>query len=300
MRSPPARPVLPPEPPPVLPDWVAEAAGQSAESAVFLAGAALAGLHPLQSHPLVPQALWRARLALGAAEASARLETRREGQAALRDALHLLRPGEHPGPAGVLFQQWTRAVARPLGVTDWARILPGLSAEQIDGGFAAGQGVPTGLPVDRAAAVLEAVLTEAPRAEIAALILAEVTLARALGWDHLTPLLASGLTSRELRAGGADLRLACHRALAMAAGPAARLAADLARRAAKLHTVAPKLRARGAGEAVALFLECDALAPSALTGVMSDRAARRFCDRLVDLGALRELTGRPSFRLYGL
>ncbi|WP_425332346.1 DUF1403 family protein [Rhodoblastus sphagnicola] len=32
----------------------------------------------------------------------------------------------------------------------------------------------------------------------------------------------------------------------------------------------------------------------------SDRAARRFLDRLVALGALREMTRRPSFRLYGL
>ena len=61
---------------------------------------------------------------------------------------------------------------------------------------------------------------------------------------------------------------------------------------------APKLRARGADRAVALFLARNALAPSA--GLMSDRAARGLCDRLVELGALRELTGRLSFRLYGL
>ncbi|MCP1169857.1 DUF1403 family protein, partial [Limimaricola sp. ASW11-118] len=64
--------------------------------------------------------------------------------------------------------------------------------------------------------------------------------------------------------------------------------------------VAPKLRAKGADAAVEVFLAQDALAPTALTHLMSDRAARRLCDRLVALGALRELTGRDSFRLYGL
>ena len=55
---------------------------------------------------------------------------------------------------------------------------------------------------------------------------------------------------------------------------------------------------------MALFLASDALSPAiALTApgiAMSDRAARRFCDRLVELGVARELTGRPSFRLYGV
>ena len=78
------------------------------------------------------------------------------------------------------------------------------------------------------------------------------------------------------------------------------LAADLTRRGARLRAVAPKLRAKGAPRAVELFLSCDALAPAALTGILSDRAARRLCDRLVDLGAVRELTGRDSFRLYGV
>ena len=52
----------------------------------------------------------------------------------------------------------------------------------------------------------------------------------------------------------------------------------------------------------------DAIGPSMMlsptiqgtTIPMTDRAARRFCDRLVELGVARELTGRSSFRLYGI
>ena len=61
----------------------------------------------------------------------------------------------------------------------------------------------------------------------------------------------------------------------------------------------PMLRAKAAGRAVEMFLSRDAVAPAALT-FLSERAARRLCDRLVDLGAVRELTGRDSFRLYGV
>ena len=125
-------------------------------------------------------------------------------------------------------------------------------------------------------------------------------LAKAVGWDHVVPLLSLGLKARELRLRGDAFHLACFRAVVVAAGKAAPLAADLAQRAARLRAVVPNLRARAAGRAVDLFLSHDALAPSALEGVMSDRAARRLCDRLVELGALRELTGRDVFRLYGV
>ena len=154
------------------------------------------------------------------------------------------------------------------------------------------------MPVKRAALVLEAVLREAPRADEAALILADAALAQALGWDHVVPLLAAGLKRADLRKQGDELKLACHRALVSSAAEAVRLSTDLARRAAHLKAVAPKLRAKGAADAVEIFLKQDAVAPSALP--LPDRAARRLCDRLVDLGAVRELTGRDTFRLYGV
>jgi hypothetical protein len=51
---------------------------------------------------------------------------------------------------------------------------------------------------------------------------------------------------------------------------------------------------------VAAFLADDALTPASAPGAMTDRALRRLFDRLVELGAVRELSGRSSFRVYGL
>ena len=80
------------------------------------------------------------------------------------------------------------------------------------------------------------------------------------------------------------------------------LAADLSRRSAKLLASQPKLRAKGAGRVIELLLADDAVSPAsaAKSASLSDRAARRLFDRLVELGAVREFSGRPSFRLYGL
>ncbi|MGX9849315.1 DUF1403 family protein [Limimaricola litoreus] len=279
---------------PAAPGWAVTGRAADPEAAAFRAGAALAYLQGLMAQPGLPIALWRDRLALEAAAATVRVSGRPEGLGELRDALHLARPGDPLGPAGEIGQVWRRAVTRPLTARGLAH-LPGVTPELVRRELAR-----TGAPIARAAATLEAVLAEAPRAETAALILADAALARALGWDRIVPLLATGLAPRDLRREGDELRLACHQAVVRAAAQAAGLAQELARRTARLHAVAPKLRAKGAEAALELFLAQDALAPAALTHLMSDRAARRLCDRLVALGALRELTGRDSFRLYGL
>lgn len=279
---------------PRMPAWVTSARAETLEDVAFLSGAALSHLHLVLASPNVPHALLRERLALRAAEACVAFSGRPERAGDLRDAVHLLRPGDRPGPAGETYFAWRRAVERPVSIKALDRALPTLEPGQIAVWLDAGQGA----PVSRAARVLEAVLTEVPRAEVPGLVLADAALAQALGWDHLLPLLASGLRQADLRKRGEDLRLACHRALLASAIEAARLSTDFARRAAHMKAVAPKLRANGAGDAVEMFLTRDAVAPAALP--LPGRAARRLCDRLVDLGAIRELTGRDTFRLYGV
>ena len=279
---------------PRLPPWVISSRAETLEDVALLSGAALAYLHLVLGREDVPQGLLRDRLALRAAEACVAFSGRPERAGELRDAVHLLRPGDLPGPAGETCLAWRRAVERPVLIKDLGRALPTFETGQIAAWLDAGQGA----PVSHAAMVLEAVLADAPRAEVAALILADAALAQALGWDHVVPLLAAGLKRADLRKQGDDLRLACHRALISSVAEAVRLAADLARRAAHLKAVAPKLRAKKSGDAVEMFLTRDAVAPGALP--LPDRAARRLCNRLVDLGAVRELTGRSTFRLYGV
>jgi hypothetical protein len=281
---------------PRMPSWVTSARPETPEDVTFLSGAALSHLHLVLSREDIPQALLRARLALRAAEACVTHQGRPERISELRDAVAFLQPGDSPGPAGEVYLSWCRSVDRPASVKALNWVLPEVGAFQIATWLDAGQGA----PVARAAVVLQAVLADRPRDPSTALILAETALAQALGWSHVVPLLALGLKRTDLQKSDGDLRLACHQAIVSAATKATRKAADLARRAERLRAVTPKLRAKGSDGAVALFLNRDAVAPSALTSLRSDRAARRFCDRLVEVGAVRELTGRDTFRLYGI
>ncbi|HQU69019.1 MAG TPA: DUF1403 family protein [Albidovulum sp.] len=209
--------IKPSEPLPMLtplPGWITATPPETLEVAAFKSGAALAHLNLATSADHVPQALWRERLALAAAEVSAGIAGRREGAGAMRDALHLTKAGDDPGPAGNILRQWSRAVSRPISVSNLGRTLEGVAPERI--ALSLDATGPT--PVDRAALTLEAVLTDSPRGEIAALILADAVLSRALGRDHLLPLLGPVMTARDLRLRGEDLRLCCHRAAVRGVG----------------------------------------------------------------------------------
>ncbi|MFB9151307.1 DUF1403 family protein [Roseovarius ramblicola] len=295
MPDAPAQLDLDPDRLPPVPEWMLGKKAEGIEDMAFFSGAALARLDLATARGALPLPLLRDRLALHAAEAGMIRAGRPERLPELRDTIHLLRPGDLPGPAGEVCLAWRRTVAHPLRAGALVRALAAPAADGLDA-LPTGGGGP---PVTCAARVLEAALARGADSP-PALILADAALARARGQAHLLPLLGTGLTRRDLRARGDDLRAACHRAVAAAAIRATRLAGELERRAARITDVAPTLRSRGADRAVAMFLARDAVAPAGLSAHMSGRAARRICDRLRHLGAVRELTGRDSFRLYGL
>jgi hypothetical protein len=146
-----------------------------------------------------------------------------------------------------------------------------------------------------------------PDAEPLALFCADAALARSLGWPTPLPLLASELFQRRAngegrrpRPGEAGWAKLAALAYARAALAALDLAQDLSRRAAAIAAAAPNLRAKGKMGALAALLGDDAVSAAAPLPGLGDRARRRLFERLVVLGAARELTGRPAFRLYGL
>ncbi len=273
---------------------------QSIEDVAFSSGVALAEFNVLYAQKGVPQDLLRARLALRAAEACVAWTGRPERRADLRDAVAFLRPEDHAGPAGEIYLSLKHAAQRPMTNRALQKAFPHYEVGEIEGWLRIGAGAKVSNPVARAAATLEAVLEDQPKAEVLALVLADARLARAMKWSHVVPLLSAGMSPRDLRKSGEELRHACHAAVAAEAEQAFGLGRELTRKAETLRAVAPKLRAKGSDRAVELFLTQDAVSPAMLTHLMSDRAARRFCDRLVTLGVAREMTGRDSFRLYGI
>ncbi|SMO97574.1 DUF1403 family protein [Paracoccus laeviglucosivorans] len=289
-----------------LPRWIRQGAMQdSVDHVMFSTGAALARIDPLVRAQGAARGPWRQRLALDAAVAVATLEGRPEGAVQLRDAVALTRPGDDPGPAGRLLLGWRAlAEARALRVPDWPVRLP--AAFDLPPAPLAsllrdiGSRLPgRTLPLRGAAEAAGEVFALSPAHRGLALWLADASLARALGWHRPVPLLATALPRAAFRLSGETWLRACAQAWGRAALAAIDLHADLDRRAAALHAVAPKLRGKDAAATVAALLTEDVL--TAQAGARgSDRAARRLFDRLSAQGLVREFSGRSNFRLYGL
>jgi hypothetical protein len=308
-------------PKPILPQWIMDGSvSETLETASYAGGSALALLHVALHDPSinVPTELLRNRLALRATAHCLKLEGRRQSEADIRDAYLLTAAGDAMGPAGDMLAFWRMGSSVSFRHAGWRErlraLLPVDMQDHLMDWMTHAEDV-QGTPVAKAASLLGAMVQIFPRQEAVALLCADVVLARSLGWNALLPLLGLHLNRKALRAAsgdvvtdGEDILIACHEAVARAAQDDVRLAHDLARRATHLRAVEPKLRTKGSQDAVRLFLSEDAVLPSTMlsptirgsSAVMTARSARRFCERLIELGAVRELTGRASFRLYGV
>ncbi|MDX8437664.1 DUF1403 family protein [Mesorhizobium abyssinicae] len=305
-------------PPPTVPGWAIEAGGVPHDAdAAFRAGAALASLDSLARAQPAWVGAWRQRLALKAAAASMRLAGRAEDEAALRDAWQLCPAGADPGPAGAIFGAWRQLALQPPAASAdrLAKVAELLGLAWDDEALAdlrtqiedvAGSQRPAPFA---AAAIAARVLAMRPDAELFAWWLADLVLAQSLRWPRPLPLLMaqafgpafrSEAGGKRIRPGEKGFERAVCVALVQAAAEACRLGAELSRRAEKLLAVAPKLRAKGAGDVIFMLLNEDAVSGSLTTKNLSRFAARRLFDRLQQLEAVRELSGRASFRLFGL
>lgn len=290
------------------------------EDIAFAAGAAISMLDQVVRRQEQWAGAWRQRLALAAASVAVKQGGRVEDEAALRDALLLTRPGDDVGPAGNRLLAWRRLASRPaidlltkesiaLVLEEFGYLREEAAVRELAdklGNLRTDVGT-TGL--------LPRTLEIAERHGYGRTVgawLVDALLAQRLGWIHAVPLLGTEvawgtrIVRRRAETGTAAVNPDPERAKnqlaaqARAALHAIDLFAELERRAARLIAVAPKLRARAAGHVVHRLLSDDAIVASQQIPGMSDRGLRRLCDRLVSLGAVRELTGRPTFRIFGL
>lgn len=303
-------------PKPILPSWILDQqAPDCLEDVAFSSGAALSLLHVLfcDSNWEVPIDLLRKRLALRAAVHGSKIEGRGVTEGELRDAYLLTVPGDAMGPDGDMLAFWRAGTAISLRHAGWQErlqvLLPEDMQDHLLDRMARAEDAGAN-PVAKSVSVLADTIQAFPRQEAVALLCADIILARSLGWERPLPLFGQYVNRKILSAAseGEDIGFACHVAVAHAAKDAVRMANDLARRAARLRAIAPKLRSKGSDEAITLFLSEDAVLPSSMLSPtirgsntsMTPRSARRLCERLIELGVVRELTGRATFRLYGV
>ena len=314
-----------------VPAWLRRAvpdaqslAGKEVEDVALAAGAAIGALDAVVRRRERWAGAWRQRLALSAAAATAKQAGRVEDEGALRDAVLLTRPGDFlsVGPAGSMLLAWRRLAARPadelLTEKNLAAVLDEFGIRRDDDavGELADELRQLSASIGMVG-MLTGAFTAAERYGFARAFgcwLADALLAQRLGWAHAVPLLGAeaalgtGVRPRRSAAGSVATSIETNperaksllAAQARAALRAIDLFIELERRASKLLAVAPKLRAKAAGTVVEKLLSDDAVVASEKIAGMSDRGLRRLFDRLVELGAVRELSGRPTFRIYGL
>lgn len=263
-------------------------AERATEHDVLSAGAALLALDQIIRAEPAFLGVWRMRITLKAAVSASRLLRARADETELRDSLHLTRPGDEPGLAGRAHRLLRRFAKTPV------RLANATLEELAELSKGDGPG------------------------ELLAVLREDLALAEKLGWRQPLPLhlvsihdpaFRSGEEGRRPRIGKPGWQAIRHAIIARAAITAHAEAVTLSRRTETLVAAAGTLRTRDGDAGLALILDEDCVAPwrmatgeagSDRKSMSSDRAARRFCESLHVMGALRLLTPRATFRLYGL
>jgi len=277
---------------PCLPGWALLRGRDLSESdAAFAAGIALKSLDDLVRADPPWFGCWRDRLALKSAAVAARLLGRGEDENAIRDAVLLTAAGADPGPAGKLFfatrmlTRKTAAIGSPflkeqaeLIALRWDDALAA-APDLVDSAIQSGRAAPFAV-----ADLITAISAVRPDAEVLALGLADVVLARKLNWPRPVSLLLPERFGPSFRTIGERGRVqsgepaypkAICLALADGVNAALRSAADIDRRAARLLAVRSKIRTKGAEPVIRRLLSEDAVPASVLGSKLSRWAANR-------------------------